>query len=61
MHDNNHVETIKVIEKEQSYLKGELANTNQLLPNVRNKVSTYFEGDVFPRKPTEKSDENICY
>ena len=38
MYDKNHGETIKDIEKEISYLKGELVNINQLLSNLRNKV-----------------------
>ena len=37
MYDNNHGETIKDIEKGISYLKGELANANQLLSNFCNK------------------------
>ena len=62
MYDNNHGETKKDIEKELSYLKGELANTNQLLSNLRNKNTTCFlQGDAFPRKPTEKSNENIDF
>ena len=38
MRDNNHDETIKCIEKEVSYFKRELANTNQLLSNLRKKI-----------------------
>ena len=55
MYDNNHNhgETIKDIEKETSYLKGELVISNQLLSNFRNKNLTCFlQGDAFPRKPT---------
>ena len=53
---------IKDREKEISYLKGELANTNQLLSNFRNKNSTCFlQGDAFPRKSTEESDKNIDF
>ena len=52
MYDNNHGVTIKDIEKEISYLKGELANTNQLLSNLHNKNSMCFlQGDAFPWKP----------
>ena len=40
MYDNNHGKTIKGIEKEISYLKGEIANKNPLLSNLRNKNST---------------------
>ena len=48
MYDNNQGETIKDIETEISYLKGELAKTNQLLANLRNKNSTCFlQGDGF--------------
>ena len=62
MCDNNHGETIKVIEKEIGCLKGKLVNTNQLLSNLRNKNSTCFlQGDAFPRKPTEGSNENIDF
>ena len=62
MYDNIHGETIKDIEKEIRYLKGELANTNQLLSNLRNKNSTCFpQGDAFPRKPTEESNDNIDF
>ena len=47
LYDNNHGEAIKDIEKEMNYLKGKLANTNQLLSNFRNKNSTCFlRGDV---------------
>ena len=53
MYDKNHGETIKDIEKEISYLKGELSNINQLLSNLRNKNSTWIiQEDAFPRKPT---------
>ena len=53
IYGNNHWETTKNIEKETSSLKGELANTNQLLSNLRNKNSACFlHGDAFPRKPT---------
>ena len=53
MYDNNHGETIKDIRKEMSYLKGELANTNQLLSSFRIKNSSCFlQGDPFPRKKT---------
>ena len=57
-----HGETIKDIEKEISYLKGEIANTNQLLSNLNNKKSMCFiqgDGDAFLRKPTEESNGNI--
>ena len=61
MYDNNHGDTIKDIKKEMSYLKGELANTNQLVSNFLIKNSTCFlQGDAFPRKPTEKSNKNVC-
>ena len=63
-YDKNHRETIKDIEKEIRYLKGELTNINQLLSNSRNKNSTCFiQRDPFPQKPTEESNENIdfCY
>ena len=54
MYDNNHGETIKDVEKEISYLKGELRNTTQLLSNFRNKNSICFlQGDAFPGKPTK--------
>ena len=53
-YDKNHGETIKEIEKEIGYLKGELANINQLLSNLRNKNSTCFiQRDPFPQKPTK--------
>ena len=55
MYDNNHNhgETMKDIEKETSYLNGELVISNQLLSNFRNKNLTCFlQGDAFPRKPT---------
>ena len=62
MYDNHHEESIKDIEKEISYLKGGLANTNQLLSNLRIKNSTcLIQGDAFPRKPTEESNENIDF
>ena len=62
MYDKNHRETIKDIEKEISYLKGKLVKINQLLSNLRNKSSTCFiQGDAFPRKPTEESNENIDF
>ena len=49
MHDKNHEEKIKDIEKEINFLKGELSNINQLLSNLRNKNSTCFiQGDAFP-------------
>ena len=55
-------EKIKDREKEISYLKGELANTNQLLSNFRNKNSKCFlQGDAFPRKSTEESNKNIDF
>ena len=39
-----------------SHLKGELANTNQLLSNFRNKNSTCFlQGDAFSLKPLHRS------
>ena len=57
MYEKDHGEIIKDKEKEMSYLKGELANINQLLSNLRNKNSTCFiQGDVFPRKPIEESN-----
>ena len=60
--DNNHGETIKNTEKEISYLKGELANTNQLLSNLHNKNSTSFaQGNAFALKPTEESNENTDF
>ena len=60
--NNNHAETTKDIEKEISYLEGELANTNQLLSNLRNKNSTCFtQGNVVPLKPTEESNENTDF
>ena len=56
-YDKNHEESIKNIEKEIGYLKGELANINQLLPNSRSKHSTCFiQRDPFPQKPTEESN-----
>ena len=62
MYDKNHGETIKDIEKEISYLKGEVSNINQRLSNLRNKNSTCFiQGDAFPQKPTEESNENIDF
>ena len=62
MYDNHHEESIKDIEKEISYFKGGLANTNQLLSNLRIKNSTcLIQGDAFPRKPTEESNENIDF
>ena len=62
MNDNNHGKIIKDIEKAISYLKGELANTNQLLSNLRHKNSTSFlQGDAFPQKPTKESNENIDF
>ena len=61
MYDNNHGKAID-IEKEISYLKGELANKNQLLSNFCNKNSTCFlQGDTFPRKPADEFNENIDY
>ena len=42
MYDNNHGEIIKDVKREISYLQGELANTNQLLSNLRNKNSSCF-------------------
>ena len=41
-HDKNHGETIKDIGKELGYLKGKLANINQLLSNLGNKNSMCF-------------------
>ena len=38
MYDNNPGKTIKDTEKEISYLKGKITNTNQLLSNLRNKT-----------------------
>ena len=62
MYDNHHDESIKDIEKEISYLKGGLANTNQLISNLRIKNSTCFiQGHAFPRKPTEESNKNIDF
>ena len=62
MYDNKHGEAIKDIEKEISYLKRELANTNQLLSNLRNINSTYFlQGDAFPRNSAKESIENIDF
>ena len=62
MYDNNHGKTIKGIEKEISYLKGEFANKNPLLSSLRNKNSACFlQGDAFPQKPTEESNENIDF
>ena len=52
MYDNNYAETMKVVEKERSYLKGELANAKRMLSNLRSKDSTWFlQGDALPRKP----------
>ena len=43
-------------------MKGEVSNINQRLSNLRNKNSTCFiQGDAFPRKPTEESNENIDF
>ena len=43
-------------------MEGELANTNQLLSNLRNKNSTCFtQGNVVPLKPTEESNENTDF
>ena len=62
MYDEDHGETIKDIEKEISYLKGEVSNINQRLSNLPNKKSTCFiQGDAFPRKPIEESNENIDF
>ena len=48
MYDNNDGETIKDAELEISYLKGKLANTNQLLSKLHKKNSTCFiQGDAF--------------
>ena len=59
MYDKNHGETIKDIEKEISYLKGELSNINQLLSNLRNKNSTWIiQRDAFSQEPTQESNEN---
>ena len=59
MYDKNHGETIKDIEKEISYLKGELSNINQLLSNLRNKNSTWIiQRDAFLQKPTQEPNEN---
>ena len=38
IYGNNHEKTIKEIEKEISYLKGKLVNSNQLSSNFRNKT-----------------------
>ena len=52
----------KYIEKEKSYLKGGFSNINQMLSNLSNKNSTCFiQGDAFPRKPTDESNENIDF
>ena len=57
MYEKNHGEIIKDKEKEMSYLKGKLANINQMLSNLRNKNSTCFiQRYVFPRKPIEESN-----
>ena len=62
MYDKNHGETIKDIEKEISYLKGELSNIDQLVSVVRNKNLTCFiQGDEFLQKLTEESNENIDF
>ena len=62
MYDNNGGGTMKGIDKEISFLKRELANTNQLLPNLHNKNSTCFlQFEAFTRKPTEESNENIDF
>ena len=62
MYDNNHGETIKDIKKEISHLERELANTNQLFSNLRNKNSTCFlQRDAFSKKPAVESNENIDF
>ena len=62
MYDNNYAETMKVVEKERSYLKGELANAKRMLSNLRSKDSTWFlQGDALPRKPKQESNENIDF
>ena len=62
MYDKNHGETIKDIEKEISYLKGELSNINQMLSNSRKKnPMSFIQEDECPQKPTEKSNENIDF
>ena len=61
-YDKYHEETIKNIEKEIDYPKGNLSNINQLLSNSRSKNSTCFiHRDPFPQKPTEESNENIDF
>ena len=48
MYGNNQEKTIQDIEKEKSYLKGELANTYQQISNLRNKNLTCFlQGVLF--------------
>ena len=42
MCSNNHEKTIKDVEKEMRYLKGELSNTYQLISNFCNINSTCF-------------------
>ena len=62
MYDKKYGETIKDIEKEISYFKGELSNINQLVSNLRNKNLTCFiQGHAFPWKPTEESNKNIDF
>ena len=61
-YDKNHGETIKDIKKEIGYLKGELANINQLLSNLRNKNSTCFiQRDPSPRKPRKEANANVDF
>ena len=63
MYDNRHGKTTKDIEKEINYLKGELANTNQLFSKFRNKNSTYFFTRRYVSTETNRkeSDENIDF
>ena len=61
MYGNNQEKTIQDIEKEKSYLKGELANTYQRISNLRHKNSTCFlQGGTFPwkQRTTEESSKN---
>ena len=46
MYDKNHGETVKDIETERSYLKGELSNINLLLSNLRNKIQRVSYKDM---------------
>ena len=59
IYGNNHEKTIKEIEKEISYLKGKLVNSNQLSSSFGNKTATCFlQEDAFPWKPTDESSKN---